>query len=29
MAGTYETAFRRSLDEREAFWAEAAADLHW
>ena len=29
MAGAYETAFRRSLDEREAFWAEAAADLHW
>ena len=29
MAGAYETAFRRSLDEREAFWAEAAAALHW
>ena len=29
MAGAYETAFRRSLDERETFWAEAAADLHW
>ncbi len=29
MAGAYEAAFRRSLDEREAFWAEAAADLHW
>ncbi len=29
MAGAYETAFRRSLDEREAFWADAAAALHW
>jgi propionyl-CoA synthetase len=29
MAGEYLRAHKRSLGEREAFWAEAAADLHW
>ena len=27
--GRYEEAFRRSLDDREAFWGEAAEALHW
>ena len=29
MQGTYEKVFRRSLDEREAFWAEAAEGIDW
>ena len=29
MASAYEAAFRRSLEDREAFWAEAAEALHW
>src|SRR5262245_308655 len=27
--GAYESAYRRSLDEREAFWREAAAAVEW
>jgi propionyl-CoA synthetase len=27
--GDYETEYRRSLEERERFWAEAARDVHW
>jgi propionyl-CoA synthetase len=29
MAGEYIRAHKSSLEEREAFWAEAADDLHW
>ena len=29
MASTYETAYRRSIDDPEGFWAEAAENLHW
>jgi len=29
MYKTYEEAFRRSIDDREAFWAEAAQDIVW
>ena len=29
MSGTFEAIYRRSIDDREAFWAEAAADLTW
>lgn len=29
MSGTFETIYRRSIDDREAFWAEAAAGLSW
>jgi len=28
-AGSYAETYRRSLEDREAFWAEAAADLRW
>lgn len=27
--GDYAAAYRKSLNEPEAFWAEAAADMHW
>ncbi|MCZ6532163.1 MAG: propionate--CoA ligase, partial [SAR324 cluster bacterium] len=29
MAGTYEEFFRRSLDDKENFWAEEAETIHW
>ncbi len=29
MSRTYDDIHRRSLDEREAFWAAAAEDIHW
>ena len=25
----YQNTYRRSLDQREAYWAEQAAQLHW
>ncbi len=27
--GEYEAQYRRSLEDPEAFWSDAAADLHW
>jgi len=29
MSGTYDSAFRRSLEDAAGFWAEAAAAVHW
>ena len=29
MTNNYEKLYRRSLDDPEGFWAEAAEDVHW
>ncbi len=29
MSGNYESLYKRSLDDPEGFWAEAAEDVHW
>mgnify|MGYP006434080937 FL=1 len=29
MAGNYADIYKRSLDEPEEFWAEAAQEIHW
>src|SRR5690606_35144333 len=29
MSSTYETTYRRSLEDPEGFWAEAAEAIHW